>query len=276
MTKLEWGLDGTRYYELGVDRGVLYPVGKPGVAWSGLISVSESPDGGEAIPYYLDGFKYLNMSARTEYQATIEALSAPREFDECDGRRQIAPGLVADQQVRRPFSFSYRNLIGNDVSGSELGYKTHLVYNALAKPAQRKHETLSQGGSPSSISWEITTLPIALDTSMGVRYRPSAHLILDSRHIHPLLMAIVNANLYGTSGTVSTLLRPDQIANILNTTISTEVLIAWTSGALVDVEAFWPAHHGSAPPSNLSPGQKVFWFDQSSGFPSTLRFATGV
>ena len=48
MAKLKWDQTGERLYETGVDRGVLYPADEngaypTGVAWNGLINVTESP-----------------------------------------------------------------------------------------------------------------------------------------------------------------------------------------------------------------------------------------
>lgn len=102
MTRLSWGNVGERYYESGVDRGVLYVAGA-GVAWNGLVSVDENPTGGEARPFYIDGIKYLNLPAKEEFEATISALYSPVEFDQCDGVGSMAPGLSAGQQRRKPF-----------------------------------------------------------------------------------------------------------------------------------------------------------------------------
>ena len=49
---LVWDLVGERFYETGVDHGVLYipdvsGVYNDGVAWNGLVSVTESPSGAE-------------------------------------------------------------------------------------------------------------------------------------------------------------------------------------------------------------------------------------
>ena len=48
MSKLVWDKTGERFYETGVDRGVLYPMGTDrtypkGVAWNGLTAVTETP-----------------------------------------------------------------------------------------------------------------------------------------------------------------------------------------------------------------------------------------
>lgn len=194
MSKLTWSATGKRYYEAGVDRGVLYVGDLPGVSWTGLTSVSESPTGGEAKPYYLDGIKYLNVSSSEEFEATIEAFSSPPEFGPCDGVVSIQNGLFVTQQLRKSFGLSYRTRVGNDTDGLDHGYKIHLLYNALAAPSERNYNTLSDSVNLSTFSWKITTLPPSL-----TGYKPTAHLVIDSRKTPAGLMASVEDILYGSA-----------------------------------------------------------------------------
>src|SRR5680860_1333739 len=115
MAKLIWGAVGTRFFEAGADRGVLFLSGLAGVVWNGLIGVTESPSGGEAKPFYQDGIKYVNLSSAEEFGATLEAFSSPSEFALCDGTKSIANGLFATQQPRLAFGLCYRTKVGNDV-----------------------------------------------------------------------------------------------------------------------------------------------------------------
>lgn len=199
MARLTWSNFGERFYEVGVDRGVLYISGL-GVSWSGLASVTESPSGGDAKPYYLDGIKIQNISSAEEFEATIEAFNAPAEFGPCDGTTSIQNGLFATQQPRRPFSLSYRTMIGNDVEGSEHAYKIHLVYNALAAPSGRTNASLGGSVDPVKASWSITTLPPAITA-----YKPTAHFIIDSRFTSSDLLATVEDMLYGNDAAGPTL-----------------------------------------------------------------------
>lgn len=192
MTRVVWGNVGERYYETGADRGVLYVGDTPGVGWNGLTSVSESPTGGDPRPYYVDGFKYSNLAAAEEFEATLTAFSSPAEFAPCDGTGQIANGLFITQQPRRPFGLSYRTLVGNDTQSTDHGYKVHLVYNALAKPSTRANATVSDSPDPSKLSWGITAQPPRL-----TGYRPSAHLVIDSRDADPEVLATLEDLLYG-------------------------------------------------------------------------------
>jgi hypothetical protein len=191
MARLNWNAFGERFYETGVDRGVLYVDGI-GVAWTGLISVSESPSGGEARPFYLDGIKFLNLSAAEEFEATLNSLYSPPEFGPCDGMSSVSNGLFVTQQPRKSFGLSYRTKLGNDTEGSDHAYKIHLIYNALAAPSQRANNTQGDSSSPAIFSWNITTLPPSM-----TGYRPTAHLTIDSRTTSPALLSDVEDILYG-------------------------------------------------------------------------------
>lgn len=209
MTAIVWDARGARYFELGLDKGVLFPMTGPGVAWSGLLSVNETPTGAEERPYYLDGVKYLNLRSAEEFAATIEAFGAPPEFNQCDGTVEIHTGLFATQQPRQPFGMSYRTRIGNDLEGADHGYKIHLVYNALAAPAARSRETISDTLEPAKVSWAISTLPPSI-----TGYKRTAHFVVDSKTTDPSVLVELEELLYGTESTDSELPTPDELIAI--------------------------------------------------------------
>ena len=193
MTRISWGTPGRRLYEAGVDRGVLYVNGLSGVPWDGLLGVQESPSGGEAKPYYLDGNKYLNRAASEEFAGTIEAFTSPKEFGLCDGTASIANGLFIGEQPRQPFNFVYRTKLGNDIDGLSLGYKLNIVYNALASPASKNHASINDSAEANKLSWSITTTPVF---SMG--HKASAHFTIDSTKAPAEMISIVENLIYGT------------------------------------------------------------------------------
>lgn len=200
MTRLLWGAPGERYYETGVDRGVLYVGSETGVAWTGLISVAEAPIGGEPRPFYIDGVKYLHLSSNEEYAATINAFSSPPEFGPCDGTQSIQNGLFATQQPRIPFGLSYRTKLGNDLDGSDHAYKIHMVYNALAAPSSRSNNSMNDAPDPISFSWAIETLPPAI-----TGYKPTAHFVVDSRYADTSALEDLEDVLYGSDALQATL-----------------------------------------------------------------------
>jgi hypothetical protein len=196
MSRVEWDIAGARIFEVGVDRGMLYVTPFPGIAWNGLIRVTESPTGGAVSEYFVDGLKSLNVPALEEYSATIEAFSSPKEFAPCAGLLRLSSGLFASNQPRKQFGFSYRTLIGSDTLDINAGYKIHVVYNARTKTSDVAHHTFSDRPEISPYSWEITTVP---ETVPG--YRPAAHFVIDSRRMDPGVLGQLEDILYGSSST---------------------------------------------------------------------------
>lgn len=210
MTQLLWDQVGERFYETGVDRGVLY-LDNAGFAWNGLISVQENSSGGDPQPYYVDGYKYANVAASEEFQATIEAFSAPKEFGVCDGVVEVYSGLFATQQRRRSFGLSYRTKIGNDVDGLDHGYKIHLVYNALAAPSERNNQTVKDTAEPTTLSWAITTR-----APQVAALKPTAHFVIDSTKTDPSVLAELEDILYGTVSTDPVFPSPEELIELFS------------------------------------------------------------
>lgn len=214
MSRIEWNKPGERFFETGVDQGVLYPYVGPGVPWNGLTAVSENTSGGEMEALYFDGNKYLDIVAAESFSATIDAYSAPSEFGVSDGQKQLSPGLFVTQQPRKTFGFSYRTLKGNDLVGAKYGYKLHLIYNCTAAPSSRSHVTMSGSLSPSTRSWTVETVPPPATT-----FKPTAHIVLDSNLIEPYAMEQVEALLYGHEGSDPYLPSVAEIVATLDTLI---------------------------------------------------------
>lgn len=212
MTALTWDTVGKRYFETGIDRGVLYVGVNPGVVWSGLISLSESPSGGDATGYYIDGVKHLNSSAPSEFQGTLTAYSSPVEFAPCEGITFYG-GLTLVDQPRRSFGLSYRTSVGNDIDGIEHGYKIHLVYNARAGVASKDYTTLGDKTDPIAFSWPITAKPIIIS---GVR--PTAHLIIDSLTTPEADLITLEHILYGDVGSDPRMPTVDELAALFDLT----------------------------------------------------------
>lgn len=196
MAKLNWNSIGERLFEAGVDRGVLYLEDNRGVAWNGLISVSEKPSGTTVRPYYLDGVKYLNVAERKEYGGTIQAFTYPEEFNQYDGWWALESGLGMDEQPRKAFNFTYRTGIGNDTQGVDHGYKIHVIYNALAVPSARQYNTASDRSKPVTFAWDFTTTPQRV-VSQNIQL-PLSHVTIDSRKTNPTQLKLIEEMLYGT------------------------------------------------------------------------------
>lgn len=209
MTRLVWGAIADRTYETGVDQGVLYAPSQPGVAWQGLVAVTEKPTGAEPTPFYLDGVKYLNLASAEEFEATVEAVNYPAEFRACLGITMVHNGLFAHQQPRRSFGFCFRTNVGTVLGGDQTYYKLHIVYGALAKPSQRNNKTLSDTADYAPYSWDISTLPPAV-----TGLKRTAHFVVDSNLADPTVLSTLEDILYGTSITAPSLPTPDELIAI--------------------------------------------------------------
>lgn len=215
MPRLEWDKVGERFYETGVDQGVLYVQDETGaypegVAWSGLRSVSESPSGAEPSPLYADNIKYLNLLSNEEFAATIGAYYSPKEFDACDGTATLAKGVTIGQQKRKTFGLCYRTKIGNDIDGDDHGYKIKIIYGALAKPSQKEYQSVNNDPSAIELSWEVSTTPVKV-TGM----KPTATLEIDSTKIDPAKLTALEDILYGTAEKKARLPLPDEIKTLV-------------------------------------------------------------
>lgn len=212
MSRVVWNETGKRYFESGVDRGVLYVSGQPGVAWNGLISVNEEKSSLDPESLYYDGEKYLDyVSGSEDFSATIEAFSAPESFSRCDGRLPLANGLYATGQRRETFAMTYRTLVGNDVDEFGHGYKIHFVYNATATPSSRINKTLAEVPDPSRLQWKIETVPVH-DAST---YKPTAHLILDTRKVDQAAVDFIENLIYGSASGNPTMMTQEDLIGIV-------------------------------------------------------------
>lgn len=240
---LNWDKTGERFYETGVKKGVLYPYTKfvdaetsavsyeykPGVAWNGLTSVTESPSGAEATAIWADDMKYLNLYSAEELGLSIGAYTYPDAFKACNGELDLhdgdtttALGAVFGQQTRQSFGLCYRTVLGNDVEGENYGYKLHLVYGCKASPSERAYNTINDSPEAIEFSWDVTTTPINV-----AGFKPTSVITVDSTKATAAGLAALEQVLYGTPATTGTsataevparLPLPAEVASLLATT----------------------------------------------------------
>lgn len=229
---LEWDQDGQKFYETGVDRGVVYPKTKKvtgtdgketigydkGAAWNGLVNVTESPEGAEATPLYANNNKYLEIMSNEDFKGSIEAYMYPDEFGVCLGQVELdsIKGVYATQQERKLFGLTYRTLIGNDTEGTNYGYKLHIVYNALAGVSEKTNQTTGEENEPETMSWDFSTTPVPYK-----EMKPTAHIVIDSTkfattELKAKLTALEEI-LYGTESKEPTLPDIETIVKTLGT-----------------------------------------------------------
>jgi hypothetical protein len=212
MSKLAWSRVGERFFETGVDRGVIYPnkEGMAPAAWSGLIGINENPTGGEDKPFYIDGYKFQNRSTPEEYVSTTEAFTYPRVFDECQGNSYLGNGLYMTAQTKVPFGLTYRTKLGNDVAGQNYAHKIHFVYNALVAPTNKNYQTVGDNPTANTFSWTISTKAMKVTGR-----RQTAHMVVDTSLLTSPLLAELEDLIYGTDSTEPELPSPTELIELI-------------------------------------------------------------
>lgn len=211
MTALVWDKPSDRRFERGVDRGVLFPLSGPGVAWNGLVSVDETPSGGELQSYWFDGVKYLDDVGSEDYEATLTAFTYPDEFEACNGAFEVQDGVFATGQFRDTFNLCYRTLLG-DAEDPDAGYKLHFVYSATATPTQRHYGTISDEIDLTNLSWTIAAVPPKSST-----FKPTAHVFVDSTKVPAYGLRVLENYIYGSDAGNPTWPTQAQVMNLLLT-----------------------------------------------------------
>jgi hypothetical protein len=216
MPALVWDVLDARFFETGVDHGVLYTpddTGKyvSGVAWNGLTAVTQSPTGAEPTKQYADNINYVTLMSAEEFAATIEAFTFPTEFLLHDGVVKSASGLQIGQQGRPPFGFCWRTNKGNALD-SDLGFIINMAYGCQASPSEKAHATVNDSPELTTFSWSLTSTPVNV-----TGYKPTALLKVDSTDdtVDPAGLDALLDVLYGAAATPARLPLPDEVETLL-------------------------------------------------------------
>lgn len=211
MSKINWGLPGSQFYEVGLDRGVLYTDSSPGIPWNGLTSVDEAPSNVDVKSYYIDGFKYADVRSGGEYEGTLKAYTYPDEFLPFDGVSEVEEGLYVENQiVSRLFHLSYRTLVSQNQSSKPGHYKIHLLYNLTAKPSSKNYSTITDSTDPVEFSWTLSGIPVFVPN-----LKPSVHFIIDSQKVHPAALRDIEDILYGNYESDARIMLPMEVADLI-------------------------------------------------------------
>lgn len=216
--KLKWDLSGEREYELGVSKGVLFPMKagayQAGVAWNGLTSVEENPDGADINDIWADNIKYASFQSPENHKGTIKAYMFPNEFYPCNG--MVSPegmeGLTYSGQTRSAFGLCYRTEIGTDTDEAA-GYKLHFVYNCKVRPSSRAHNTKNENPDPEEMSWEYSSTPVPVEGITGVTQTSTVEV--KSTDFTEGQMTALEKIVYGFGQTDARLPMPGEIKTIL-------------------------------------------------------------
>jgi len=194
---INWDDPDRRYYQHGLDHGVLYIPSLDPIPWNGLISVDEGGEGSSEI-LYRDGVVYLADAEPGDFIGSITSMMYPDAFGACVGLPKAADGFYIDNQKPKPFHMSYRTLVGSGSRGDMFGYQLHLIYNCMATIGQRQRNTIGSDVQPVQFKFDIVCTPVKLPG-----YRPTAHYIVDTRFLSSSTIAEIETILYGSADGVT-------------------------------------------------------------------------
>ena len=218
--KLTWDATGERYFEMGVSKGVLFVMGSAGtygegVAWNGLSTVTESPEGAEPTDIWADNIKYATLRSTETFSGTIEAYTYPDEFNACNGEATLVEGATIGQQSRATFGLCYRTEIGSDTaSDGTAGYKLHFLYGLTASPSEKAYASINDSPEAIAFSWEVSSTPVTVTSISGAK--PTSTVVVDSRTADSTKLRQLEKMVYGDTATTSKLPTPDEIYTLLN------------------------------------------------------------
>lgn len=208
MTTLVWDGTGERFFETGVDRGVLYLEDGTGVPWNGLTGVDEKPINFSTTPLYFEGIKFNEIVNVGDWGATLKAITYPDEFLEYEGTCEIKNGMFVQGQDTKLFGLAFRTKVGNDIS-QNLGYKIHILTNLTAVPQQKSHVTMAKTAKPIEFEWALTAIPEQIPA-----FRPTASIVFDSTKSTPEFTQLLEDILYGTDTEPARLPSLEQLINM--------------------------------------------------------------
>lgn len=214
---LTWNVAAAKFFESGLDQGVLYardgsgnyPLG---VAWEGLISISEKPGGAEPTDLWANNAKYAQLISAETFDGSIEAYTYPDEFLACDGWAEADTGMLVAQQTRTPFGLSYRTYLGTEAAGQTADYKIHVVYGAQVQPSEVSRSTINDSPEAATFSWEFKTTPAAMTGQNAV-----SKIVLIASLLSANALIAVEEALYGDGTADPFLPLPDALLTLAQT-----------------------------------------------------------
>lgn len=214
--KLTWDETGSRLFETGVSKVVLFPTDSSGdytdgVAWSGVISVTGSPSGSDPTPIYANNVKIAETRSFIEFNGTIEAYTYPDEFSDCLGFELASPGMRFALQKPKRFGLAWRSILGNDVQHLDHGYKLHILYGCMAQMSEMPYSSVNQDPEAMTFSWPVSTLPV-----IASGFLPTSYVEFDSTKTDSAGLNLLEQVLFGTDWTPPRLPMPQELTDIMS------------------------------------------------------------
>ena len=182
-----------------------------GIAWNGLLEVTEKEENNDPVHVYSDDTPYTDIFEPCAIEASLKAYMYPEEFEACIGIYTNGAVSISNQEKKR-FGLCYRTEVGNVPDGVDHGYKIHILYDCVALPSDITYSSINESPSLTELSWDIKTYPMTMNDK-----KLTSMITVDSRKTSSSAMKKIESYLYGSSTQEPTLLLPDTVNEIVNT-----------------------------------------------------------
>jgi len=121
------------------------------------------------------------------------------------------PGMILSGQARSSFALCYRTRLGSEAAGGSANYKLHIIYGALAQPAEVARSTVNDSPEAATFSWEFKTTPAA-----AAGYEAISKITIDESVLLGADLTAIEVELYGDDApTTANLPLPDDLFALL-------------------------------------------------------------
>ena len=220
MAKLVWDQTGQRFFHTGVSDVALFMMNndgtyKTGEAWSGVTSVTQSPDGADAQNFYADNIKYLSLRAKENFKGSIKCYQYPTSFKAALGKKELVAGsgVYVGQQSRASFGLVWKTKYGNDSQGEDYGYIIHIAYGLTAGPSEEEDNTTNETPEINEFSFDLESTPAQKSDGSVV----TSYVEFNSKEVNAGKLADIIAYIYGDVSNNAAMPTLDWLYNKLTT-----------------------------------------------------------
>lgn len=207
MAKMTWDTTGNRFFHTGVsDVALFMQTGNSasndgyvtGIPWSGVTSITQSPDGADAQNFYADNIKYLSIRAKENWKGTIKCYQYPSPFKAALGKKELvaSSGIWVGQQSRKSFGLVWKTKYGNDTDGEDHGYIIHIAYGLTAGPSEEEDNTTNETPEINEFSFDLESTPAA-DPNNAVE--PTSYVEFNSTDLTETIRNRLTDRIYGSA-----------------------------------------------------------------------------
>ena len=194
---LNWNVPNEKYYSNGLSKVILYPGdsapnAETGVAWEGVITIDETPTGGDYNKLWANNQEYTQLVSDQKMEGKIECYQYPELFNKALGV-VTHNGFKFDAQGRTPVHLFYQTLLHSEGGGENVDFKFTWLYNLMVKPNDVNNQTVNESPEAITFSFDFETRKLPVQSPANTL--PTSKIGIDTRYVDPVTRADLLAHL---------------------------------------------------------------------------------